>query len=64
MSMKDCSSRQLKKTCHSHLQEPVCAEVKVKAITNGGKESYVYTRGNVLLLNKQCLISEYGKKLH
>ena len=61
VSIEECSSRQLKITCHSDLKEPVCAEVKIKAITNGGKETYVYTRGKVLLLNKQCLISEYGK---
>lgn len=53
VSIEDCSSRQLKITCPSHLEEPLCAEVKIKAITNGGKETYVYTRGKVLLLNKQ-----------
>lgn len=46
VSIEDCSSRQFKITCHSDLEEPVCAEVKIKAITNGGKETYVYTRGS------------------
>ena len=53
VSIEECSSRQFKITCPSELEEPLCAEVKIKAITNGGKETYVYTRGKVLLLNKQ-----------
>ena len=53
VSIEECSSRQFKITCPSDLEEPLCAEVKIKAITNGGKETYVYTRGKVLLLNKQ-----------
>ncbi|KAM7427045.1 hypothetical protein ABFA07_021765 [Porites harrisoni] len=44
VSIEECSSRQFKITCPSDLEEPLCAEVKIKAITNGGKETYVYTR--------------------